>query len=480
MALSTMRARFSLLPSGPVSEPTSIRNLLGDYGDQINLRPVYQREIRWKKDNMCDLIGTVMNQGLIPGLILYKLQAEERTADCPLRYEMVDGQHRYFTLNKFFKGELVTEAGGKPFLISWIFRDLATGRDVHVFYKETDTTKEWAAQNRHLNISYMTEDEKDAFNSFKIDKKEIKDPLTLDQRRAIFDKLQRGISVRGSDLLKNRVAIRLIRFIVDEMRLESRMKEILANRCWMNPKNYWLHWVIRFYLILNSDAETTEEDEFATRDSAITTLIKDESPRLESSADEENELRTAVTRFFTFLDSLPKGVKLPPCHFYALFTYLAQADEGREEILRGHIDDWANGGRAKSWKKAWENRKTGDDDEERATYFSEIQEELERIRLAVREPEARKSIPKKLRLRVWRHYFRSEEADGICFCCGDEIYYEVDYEACHVIAHKHGGTDTLDNLRPGCRSCNRSMGTQNMVEFKKQFYPDEDTPLSGE
>jgi hypothetical protein len=257
------------------------------------------------------------------------------------------------------------------------------------------------------------------------------------------------------------------------------MKEAVAARCWMNPKNYWLHWVIRFFLILNP-LDNLEEDEFATRDAALSKMINDVSPRLNSEEDEEEELQAAVKRFFAFLDSLPVGVKLPPVHFYALFSHLARADEGREEILRGHINEWANNAHTKAWKKAWENRKNGDDDEARALYFSSCVEELERIKLAAREPEARKGIPKKLRLKVYRSAFGSEDDEGICFCCGEEISYEKDYEACHIIASKNGGPDTFENLRPGCRSCNRSMGTQNMREFKTQFYPEIETPLSEE
>jgi 5-methylcytosine-specific restriction endonuclease McrA len=478
MSLSVVRPRASVLPSRPVSEPSSIRNLMGDYGSQVELRPVYQRDIRWKKDNMCDLIKTIMSEGLIPGLILYKLQGEERSADSPYRYEMVDGQHRFFTIQKFFNSELVTEAGGKPFLISWIYRDASTGRDVHIFYKENDATKEWAAQHR-IPFSYMTEEEKDAFNSFKIDVKEIKDPLTLDQRRAIFVSLQQGVSVRGSDLLKNKVEVRLVRFIVEEARWESKMKEVLAARCHMNPKNYWLHWVIRFFLILNP-LDKLEEEKFAIRDADLTKMIKDGSDYLMSDEEEEEQLQVAVERFFAFLDSLPVGVRLPPVHFYALFTHLASAEDGREDLLRGHIAEWANNAHTKAWKKAWENRKNGDDDGARAEQFARCVDQLERIKAPALPPGTRTSIPKKLRLKVYRNAFGSEADCGFCYCCGDLITYDEDYEACHVIASKNGGSDTFENLRPGCRSCNRSMGTQDMREFKAQFYPDAETPLSEE
>lgn len=45
-----------------------------------------------------------------------------------------------------------------------------------------------------------------------------------------------------------------------------------------------------------------------------------------------------------------------------------------------------------------------------------------------------------------------------------------DWEAGHIMSVKEGGTDTLDNLRPICKSCNRSMGTENMDAFKARCY----------
>lgn len=467
MSISTLRPRIALLPSRPVSEPTSIRNLMGDYGGQVELRPIYQRDIRWNKEKMCNLISTIMSQGLIPGLILYKLQAVERSGEC--YYEMVDGQHRFFTVQKYFKGEPVTETGGKPFMITWIYRD-SSGRDIHIFYKENDHTKEWIAQNRHALVTYMTDEEKDAFNTFKMDVKEIKDPLTVDQRRAIFVSLQQGVSVRGSDLLKNIVSVPIVRHIVEEMGCESRMKDILATRCWINPKNYWLHWVIRFHLMLSASADTTEEDQFAIRDSEITLFIKRESPMLTSTKEQQDYLQESVERFFSFLDTLPPGVKLSPSHFYALFSHLSTADAGREEILYGHMNDWANNSKTKEWRKVWEKNNKGLEDDDRALYFSSLKDELERIKFPAREPEARKSIPKKLRVQVWIRDFGSLEEMGECYCCKEEISFDKDYEAGHIIAHAQGGSDTADNLRPVCQCCNRSMYMQNMEEYKAQYF----------
>jgi hypothetical protein len=35
----------------------------------------------------------------------------------------------------------------------------------------------------------------------------------------------------------------------------------------------------------------------------------------------------------------------------------------------------------------------------------------------------------------------------------------------------HGGTDSVDNLRLCCSTCNESMGTMNLLEFKALFRP---------
>lgn len=467
MALSTLRSRISILPSRPVSEPQSIRSLMRDLAGEVQLRPVYQRDISWKRENMCDLIGSVMNQGLIPGIIMYRLQADERVAGSPFRYEMVDGQHRFFTIQKFFLGEFVTETSGKPYMITWVYRDEATKRNIHIFYAQTADTEEWIAQNRHTEFTYMTEDEKDAFNSFKLDVKEIKDPLTLDQRRNIFTSLQQGVSVRGSNLLKNKVVVPLIRFITDEMACESQMKKVLLERCWMNPRNYWLHWVIRFHLILHPGTDFTEEEQFAVRDSQITKMIKDESPSLDITEEEKKNLKSSIERFFAFLETLPKSVKLSPYHFYALFAFLSTAKEGFEEIICGHIDGWANNARTKAWKRAWEKTKN---DEDRGTYFLEVWDELNHIRVPAREPEARKSIPKRVRIQVWNRDFGTIESLGTCYCCKDVIQFDGGWEAGHIIAHACGGSDTAENLRPVCLCCNRSMSIQNMEEYKAQYF----------
>jgi HNH endonuclease len=84
--------------------------------------------------------------------------------------------------------------------------------------------------------------------------------------------------------------------------------------------------------------------------------------------------------------------------------------------------------------------------------------------------EPRKAIPKKIRGEAWKIQF-GNSIKGFCFCCKKELDVFDDWHAGHIVSHSNNGTDTADNLRPVCGSCNLSMGTENMDAFKARCYP---------
>ena len=67
----SIRTRIPFLADRPVSEPFQIIHIVDTLMGRVNLRPVYQRGISWTLENMCDLVSTVMHNGLLPGLLLY-------------------------------------------------------------------------------------------------------------------------------------------------------------------------------------------------------------------------------------------------------------------------------------------------------------------------------------------------------------------------------------------------------------------------
>jgi 5-methylcytosine-specific restriction endonuclease McrA len=77
-------------------------------------------------------------------------------------------------------------------------------------------------------------------------------------------------------------------------------------------------------------------------------------------------------------------------------------------------------------------------------------------------------IPKALREQVWLK-FNGRVYDAKCYIkwCKNNITV-YDYECSHCIPEKNGGPTTLENLRPCCSRCNKSMSyTYTIDEFNK-------------
>ncbi|MBI2872906.1 MAG: HNH endonuclease [Chloroflexi bacterium] len=82
----------------------------------------------------------------------------------------------------------------------------------------------------------------------------------------------------------------------------------------------------------------------------------------------------------------------------------------------------------------------------------------------------RRSIPKAVKDQVWFKYIGAGKAEGKCYVCGRTIHI-VDFDVGHNRAKSKGGGDSIDNLRPICRTCNTSMGTQSIEVFKAKHFP---------
>jgi len=81
----------------------------------------------------------------------------------------------------------------------------------------------------------------------------------------------------------------------------------------------------------------------------------------------------------------------------------------------------------------------------------------------------RKSIPKSLKILVWDKNIGKEKGIGECDVCKSNIDSK-NFECGHIISVKYGGETNIKNLLPICSSCNKSMGTQNLLEFKEIYF----------
>jgi uncharacterized C2H2 Zn-finger protein len=78
-------------------------------------------------------------------------------------------------------------------------------------------------------------------------------------------------------------------------------------------------------------------------------------------------------------------------------------------------------------------------------------------------------IPKVLKNLVWDTYIGEDNGSGPCYVCTKKINSK-DFECGHIVAESKGGNTDIDNLRPVCRSCNGSVGNNNMDEFKIKYF----------
>jgi hypothetical protein len=78
-------------------------------------------------------------------------------------------------------------------------------------------------------------------------------------------------------------------------------------------------------------------------------------------------------------------------------------------------------------------------------------------------------IPATLRNAVWNRYIGADKANAACWCCHLQNVDRANFECGHIVSKFQGGTVDIDNLRPICALCNRSMGSQNMIEFINQY-----------
>ena len=80
----------------------------------------------------------------------------------------------------------------------------------------------------------------------------------------------------------------------------------------------------------------------------------------------------------------------------------------------------------------------------------------------------RPNIPKNIRTEIWEKQHGKECYTGYCYCCLEKLLID-NYEAGHIKPYFHGGSDTVDNLKPICKSCNISMTTLHMYEYMIRF-----------
>lgn len=83
-----------------------------------------------------------------------------------------------------------------------------------------------------------------------------------------------------------------------------------------------------------------------------------------------------------------------------------------------------------------------------------------------RQSDKSRHIPHRIRQLVWNTHAGEDKGTTMCHCCYHTKISQLQFECGHIQARAKGGPDSVDNLKPICGACNRSMGTMNMLEFQ--------------
>lgn len=82
---------------------------------------------------------------------------------------------------------------------------------------------------------------------------------------------------------------------------------------------------------------------------------------------------------------------------------------------------------------------------------------------SVKKHRSHRSIPSAIRYSVWRNYH--DKLDAYCPLCISTVISIDNFDCGHIISHKNGGSENIDNLIPLCSKCNRSMGAIDIKDY---------------
>ena len=79
-------------------------------------------------------------------------------------------------------------------------------------------------------------------------------------------------------------------------------------------------------------------------------------------------------------------------------------------------------------------------------------------------------IPKSVKVAIWNRYIGEEIGKARCPVCSNNFITQMNFHCGHIVAESMGGKTTVDNLVPVCATCNLSMGTMNLHEFRQKYF----------
>jgi 5-methylcytosine-specific restriction endonuclease McrA len=448
-----------------------VRDLLQpDFYSTLNFNPEYQRPIGWTPDKMNAFALSVMKNHFISQVLTYQLQESDKstgryTPDTVFDYEVMDGQHRLYTLNAFNSAKLQKIPGETKEFIVHCNVDSVDEDGIRFnerfFHHQTEDTENWCRE-KGFTAKYLNVEEQKAFSNKIIKIATIVSKMTMDERTAEFLSLQNGEPVRNADLLKNKVEQCRLMAHIRPYGYQEMMRNTFLEHSSTKGKKYWTQWVARCFLLQkNAESPLVAFLLHDTRD--LKKRIDKGHSSLNPSDDEFAEFHYKFLDFIEFLKDLDKIV-LNITQINALFWHMCHRTYDRE-VLRSHMQFFAKEGSVKEYRTLWDKG----DHEPRRQYFNRCLEQLQSMQEHA-APYDDRQITAVMKKKVWKTKF-GESSTGVCVICRQTEITKESFECGHIKARALGGQTELDNLIPICRDCNRSMGTRDANKYRDDRYP---------
>jgi hypothetical protein len=166
-------------------------------------------------------------------------------------------------------------------MISWDYVN-EEGKTIHLFFQETPKNKEFISRlpmSKEDEYGFFTEEEKRHFRNYKLRITTFTVPMCVQDRMNIFNKIQFGVPIKNSDMLRNHHECKTISFLIDND-CEQQMLDVFFPHCTKDAEQYRIHWLVRLYLLFVCYKNGTTNQEiftecFVIRDNDISQRIID-------------------------------------------------------------------------------------------------------------------------------------------------------------------------------------------------------------
>ena len=430
----------------------SISTIYSEYltGSRLNLSPPYQRSRCWSQAQNNGLIRSIMLNWPTPLLTFYKLHPSnpDDAADYAAghRYECVDGQNRLCAIRAFLTGSPIVSDKGKEEAVTWIATDGGIGS----------------------HYAAMPEAHRELFGEYVVAVTIIQEPMSLEDRKRMFTRLQDGTKISAAEYVKN--SEHPVSQFVSKTGLRDRFLPVVTGFM-AAAKGEWMDVLADCATLWFRRAEAAPLEFLRRTQPELRAMLK--KPRAVSAESPYSMLLTEadhapMTAVFDRLLEVLAAVKTDKvkCHKFhvtALFLAIVQ------DLTLPSVPS------LRKWLKATGDivarSKLGEADTAiRVDLQARLGAEYDSDSESTGSKPKRRAIPKKKREALWIRHFDALTSDGSCLCCQAHIAADK-WEQAHVLAVANGGTNELSNLVPTCVSCNRSCGEENLREFAAREWP---------